>query len=208
MKSKLLFALLAGMLSANTAFADDDDYYRYLNRADCPRTFNVDTAFGAGSTSLTTCIAKQEDIRVVLNMSSEVPGPNGLNQVLNNANNMIGNYLNVWGIDITTGNDLKMNVVAHFKGARSLLTDAKFMAACEAATNAGKPWGVNCAAGNPSDGLVTSLIGKGVHIYMCQTTMTANGWKTVDLIPGVEMVPAGVIALADFAATGWSVITP
>jgi intracellular sulfur oxidation DsrE/DsrF family protein len=43
---------------------------------------------------------------------------------------------------------------------------------------------------------------------MCQNTMRGNSWVTSDLIPGVEEVPGGVVALADFAQRGWAVITP
>jgi intracellular sulfur oxidation DsrE/DsrF family protein len=200
MKSKLLLVLLAGMLSTTTAFADD--YHPYKKGGDCPTTYlygadgtsGIELEFGKGTADNTTCISKTKDIRIVLNMSSPVLGPNGKNQVLNNANNMLLNYSNIWGIN--EGKDLKFKIVAHFQGAKSLLNNAKY----------NELYGTD----NPSGALVTDLIKRGVHIYMCQTTMRSQSpkWQTSDLIPGVEEVPAGVIALVDFASTGWAVITP
>ena len=121
-------------------------------------------------------------------------------QLINNAVNMLGNYEHIWGI--TPDKGLKMNIVAHYQGAQYLLDDTKYDIVC-AANGSCSP-----TPGNPEKSRIQALIDKGVHVYMCQTSMRANGWKTEDLIPGVEMVPAGVIALVDFAQDGWAVITP
>lgn len=192
MKSKLLFVLLAGLVSAGSAFADEDQ-----NPTTCPAAYQsqIDGEFGAGTSALTTCITKREHIRNVLNMSTAVLNPkSGISQTLNNAVLMVANYKNVYGINI--GEDLKINVVAHFQGGRFLLTDAAY----------NRTFGVT--TGNPSRATVDALLAQGVHFYMCQNTMRGSGWVTADLVPGVEQVPGGVVALADFAATGWSVITP
>jgi|WetSurMetagenome_2_1015567.scaffolds.fasta_scaffold148795_1 intracellular sulfur oxidation DsrE/DsrF family protein len=200
MKSKLLLVLLAGMISTTAAFADD--YNPYKKGGDCPTTYlygadgtsGIELEFGGGSSAITTCIAKKKDIRIVLNMSSGVTGGNGVNQVLNNADNMLLNYSNIWGIN--EGKDLQFKIVAHFQGARFLLNNTKYNAL----------YGTN----NPSGAKVADLMTRGVHFYMCQTTMRNQNpkWQKADLIPGVEMVPAGVIALVDFSSTGWTVITP
>ena len=197
MKSKLLFVLLAGTLSATTAFADSGDYNRYKMGAPCPEGFleSINNEFGPGTSAETTCIAKRDQIRDVLNMSTAVLNPkSGISQTLNNAVLMIQNYKNVYGI--TIGDDLKINIVAHFQGGQFLLTDDAY----------NKLKGVT--TGNPSGATVRSLLAQGVHIYMCQNTMRGNGWKTADLIEGVEQVPGGVVAVEDFAQTGWAVITP
>ena len=194
MKSKLLLVLLAGMLSATTAFADDQTG---KGTAACPEGFQaaIDTEFGDGTSAITSCIAKHEDIKNVLNMSTPVLNPkSGISQTLNNAELMLQNYQNVYGI--TIGNGLKLNVVAHFQGGPFLLSDDAY----------NRVKGVT--TGNPSRATVQDLLAKGVHIYLCQNTMRANGWKTADLIGGVEEVPGGVVALADFALRGWAVITP
>ena len=194
MKSKLLLVLLAGMLSATTAFADDQTG---KGAAACPAGFQaaIDLEFGDGTSAITTCIAKHEDIKNVLNMSTPVLNPkSGISQTLNNAELMLQNYQNVYGI--TIGNGLELNIVAHFQGGPFLLTDAAY--------NKLK----NVTTGNPSRATVEDLLSKGVHVYMCQNTMRANGLKTADLIGGVEEVPGGVVALADFAQRGWAVITP
>lgn len=194
MKSKLLFILLAGLAVAGSAFADDD--YQQTSNA-CPAAYQtqVDTEFGAGTSAITTCITKRDDIKNVLNMSTAVLNPkSGISQTLNNAVLMIANLQGIYGI--TLGEDFKLNIVAHFQGGQFLLTDDAYNKLHSVTT------------GNPSRATVESLLAQGVHIYMCQNTMRANAWVTSDLIPGVEQVPGGVVALADFAATGWSVITP
>jgi intracellular sulfur oxidation DsrE/DsrF family protein len=195
MKSKLLFVLLAGMVSATTAFADNDMTSK--GASTCPEEFqaSIDAEFGPGTSTETTCIARRYDIKEVLNMSTPVLNPKKpISQTLNNAVLMLQNYQNVYGI--TIGDGLQMNIVAHFQGGQFLLSDDAY----------NKLKGVT--TGNPSRSTVESLIAQGVHIYMCQNTMRGNGWKTTDLIPGVEEVPGGVVALADFAQRGWAVITP
>jgi intracellular sulfur oxidation DsrE/DsrF family protein len=200
MKSRLLLILLAGMVSATTAYADD--YNRYKKEGSCPALFqsSVDTEFGDGTSADTTCITKRNNVLVVLNMSTNVLNPkSGISQTLNNALLMIENYSDVYGIEI--GKDLKFNVVAHFQGGQFLLSD-------EAYNKLKSTPNLPYAGGNPSRSAVEKLLDEGVQLYMCQNTMRGNGWKTADLIPGVEQVPGGVVALADFAQRGWAVITP
>lgn len=182
--------LLSGLLSFGTASADE-------SRATCPAAYQdqANADFGAGTSDITTCITRRDDIRVVLNMSTAVLNPKlGINQTLNNAVLMIANYKNIYGI--TLGQDFKLNIVAHFQGGQFLLNDDAY----------NKLKGVT--TGNPSLATVQSLLAQGVHIYLCQNTMRASGWVTSDLIPGVEEVPGGVVALADFSLRGWAVITP
>lgn len=196
-KSWFISALVSGLLISATALADDTH-----NINVCPLAYQaqMDTDFGssingATTSSITTCISKRQEIKDVLNMSTSVLNPkSGISQTLNNANLMIANYKNVYGINL--GEDLKLNIVAHFQGGQFLLTDAAYNKLH------------NVTTGNPSGATVLNLIAQGVHFYMCQNTMRGNSWVTSDLIPGVEEVPGGVVALADFAQRGWAVITP
>jgi intracellular sulfur oxidation DsrE/DsrF family protein len=63
---------------------------------------------------------------------------------------------------------------------------------------------------------VRRLIDKGVKFYFCQNTArafmqrgeVAPGAFTGALIEGVEYTTAGLTALADFQATGWTYIQP
>jgi intracellular sulfur oxidation DsrE/DsrF family protein len=194
MKLQMLLAFPAIILSSITAYADDS--YNAGN-TQCPPDYlaQADLNFGTGTSAITTCIAKRHYIRNVFNMSTNVLNPkSGIAQTLNNTVNMVANYKNVYGIDI--GEDFQMNVVAHFQGAQFLLTDAAYNTLH------------NVTTGNPSRATVESLLAQGVHFYICQNTMRSNGWMTADVIPGVEEVPSGVVALADFAHRGWAVITP
>ncbi len=211
MNSKLLLCLFMGLFSVGSALADDSS-------RKCPIAYQDEIdGYGAGGSTnpyymgetldgtqqasdLTTCIKKTNGIKVVLNFSSATPGPNGKPQLLNNATNMLDNYDHIWGV--TPDKGLKMNIVAHFQGAKYLVR--------EGTLSNGKTVWADSSPGNdnPEGDRIATLISQGVHIYMCQTSMRANGWKAEDLLPGVEMVPAGVIALADFAQDGWAVITP
>lgn len=197
-KANLIAVLISGFLISAAAWADDD-----MQSNACPPAYQaqIDAEFGSstnGTTTsgITTCISNHHHIRNVLNMSTAVLNPkSGINQTLNNASLLIANYKNVYGIVL--GDDFKLNIVAHFQGGQFLLTDTAYNAAHPGLTT-----------GNPSRAVVESLLAQGVHIYMCQNTMRANAWKTPDLIPGVEEVPAGVVALFDFTQSGWAVITP
>jgi intracellular sulfur oxidation DsrE/DsrF family protein len=184
MKSKLLLVLLAGMMSTTTAFADNSHCSNTIKYG-ADGTSGIELEFGDGTADITTCITKKSGLKIVLNMGSGATGgTSGTNQVLNNATNMLANYHNLYGLDL--GGNLKMSLVAHYQGAPALID----------------------SPGNINKPLVEALLTQGVHIYMCQTTMRAKGWKTSQLIKGVEEVPAGVHALVDFASTGWTVITP
>lgn len=200
MKSKYLLLALLSMASITSAFAAGDT--DSTNNV-CPPAYQAQidqefglTADGTTTTSaLTTCITKRSQIRNVLNLSTAVLNPkSGISQTLNNALLMVANYRDVYGINI--GQDLKINIVAHFQGGQFLLSNDAY----------NRIKGVT--TGNPSAAAVQQLIADGVHFYLCQNTMRGNGWKTADLAPGVEEVPGGVVALADFAQRGWAVITP
>ena len=190
MKAKFaISALLGGILCSGVALADS------VNTCPVDYQAQADAEFGSNTSSILTCIKKRNDVKVVLNMSTAVLNPKkGISQTLNNAVLMIANYKNLYGISL--GDGLQFDIVAHFQGGKFLLTDDAYNKAA------------NVTTGNPSRAVVESLVAQGVHIYMCQNTMRGNSWVTSDLIPGVEEVPGGVLALVDFSARGWAVITP
>jgi intracellular sulfur oxidation DsrE/DsrF family protein len=194
MKSKLILLTILG-LAANVVLADSDRDYAY--NATCPANAQVDmdAKFGAGTSAITQCIYKRHDIRVAINMSTNVLNPkSGISQTLNNVNNMIANYEGMYGL--TLGEGYRIAIVAHFAGGRFLLSDAAYNRS------------FNVTTGNPSRAAVEALVAKGIPIYMCQNTMSGNNWVTADLIPGVQEAPAGVVAITDFGMRGWVVLTP
>ena len=156
------------------------------------------TADGTQTTSdITRCLAKREGVKVVVNVSSNaVNGKNKIAQQINNVKNMVENYEGIYGMKY--GYDgYRIAVVIHGSagkfGLDSAVYDAKFNSVGE---------------NQPTVNAINFLLSKGVHVYMCQNTMRSNGYKTADLIPGMEEVPAGVTAVTDFGSLGWVVLTP
>lgn len=193
MKSKFMLLAVLG-LAGNVAFAQG----QLPGDTTCPVDAQVamDAQFGAGTSAVTSCLKKRDNIRVVLNMSTAVTNPkSGLAQTLVNVNNMIGNYEGIYGLTLGE-NGYQIVVIAHFAGGRWLLTDDAY----------NRTYGVT--TGNPSRHTVEALLAKGIPMIMCQNTMRGNNWVTSDLIPGVQEVPGGVTALADYSAGGWAVLTP
>jgi intracellular sulfur oxidation DsrE/DsrF family protein len=194
MKSKLILLAILG-LAANVVLADSG--HDYANTATCPANAqaDMDAKFGAGTSAITQCLYKRQDIRVAINLSTNVLNPkSGISQTLNNVNNMIANYEGMYGL--TLGEGYRIAIVAHFAGGRFLLTDEAYNRS------------FNVTTGNPSRATIEALVAKGIPIFMCQNTMSGNNWATGDLISGVHEVPAGVTALADYGMRGWVTLTP
>ncbi|MDH5231642.1 MAG: DsrE family protein [Gammaproteobacteria bacterium] len=147
---------------------------------------------GVAASDKTLCLSRRNHVKAVLAWNSDNvhPNKNGL-QVLN-----ARNLLNDWeqNYAMRNGKDYKAVIVAYGKGARWALSDAAY----------NKKFGTD----NPSTEIVKSLMQRGAKIYMCQNSMKGNQWKLMDLIDGVEMVPAGVSALVDFQYQGYRYIAP
>lgn len=193
--TQILPALLAvSVLAAFPAHADDRDDGR--NKAECPldAVLSMDVEFGTGTADITTCITKRKHVRAVVNISSADLHKSGASQQVVNVVNMYNNYEQIYGMQ--SGKDFDLRVVAHGKGGRWLLSDEAY----------NRIFGVT--TGNPSRSRLQDAMNHGVKVYMCQNTLRGNGWKTADLIPGVEETPAGVTALVDFGEQGYVVVTP
>lgn len=185
--------LMVGMGLGAGAYADDGG--KLSSHRTCPDAVlaAADANFGAGSGAITECIRVRDDLKIVAAFNSAaVNSANGHGQQVLNARNIYNDYTSNYGMRI--GNDFKVVVVGYAAGARWLLNDAAYTA--------------SYGTGNPSDTIVLDLISKGVKFYMCQNTMTGQGWTKDDLLPGVKMVPAGVTALIDFQNRGFTYINP
>lgn len=153
---------------------------------------HADKTFGPGASAKTHCIQHRNAIKTVIawNENKVHPSKNGL-QVLN-----ARNVLNDW----ETNFNLKINhnfdavIVAYAKGARWAVNNAAYK----------RKFGTD----NPSLKEVKALIKRGVKVYMCQNSMKGQGFKPVDLIEGIEMVPSGVTALIDFQYQGFKYLAP
>jgi intracellular sulfur oxidation DsrE/DsrF family protein len=177
--------LLAATLSTPHAAADGD----------CPRAL-IDRAetFGPDTSSITHCIRKHDDIKVVVALQTAEVAPNGLGRQINVVRQMVENYP-AWH-QMNLGEEYRLVVVAHGPGARWLLTNDAYNRQ------------YNVTTGNPSLKLVQRLVSAGVPIYMCQSTMEVFGWKTTDIIPGVLQAPGGALAIVDFAHRGYVPFEP
>lgn len=215
----------------------------------CPTQYlqEVNAKFGPTTSSLTVCQPVAKVLKIAVDMSTEVIHPKttvpgvsyGINQALNNVQNMINSYSSLYGLNLLSG-DYQLIVIAHFQGPQFLLNNSGGYANWVAYNNANDPlhpkyppvippytasysdpnptpindlttsttYYTNYYTQNGAEATVLNLISQGVVFYVCQNTMTAQNIKTADLIPGVKMVPSGVVSLVNFTFCGWAVINP
>lgn len=149
-------------------------------------------ADGTSASNMTTCIKKRNKLKAVVAWNSDIvhPSKNGL-QVLN-ARNIMNDWEQTYGLK--EDKDYQLVIVAYGKGARWAINNKAYRA--------------KFGQDHPSLKEVKSLIKRGAKIYMCQNSMKGNGWKTKDLIEGVNMVPSGVTALIDFQNQAYIYIAP
>ncbi len=187
--------IMLGLLACVSTATLADSSFKKLKDSTCPEvvTTSADALFGVGSGDATLCIAKREDLKIVIAMNNSDLNPrNGRSQQTLNVNNIYNDYTSNY--DMVSGKDFKAVIVGYGAGARWLLNDAAYTAT----------YGV----ANPSDDMIFALMAKGIKVYMCQNTMRGSGWVSSDLIPGVEMVPAGVTAVIDFQNRDYTYIVP
>ena len=157
----------------------------------------IDAKFGAGTVAITECLAHRDELKVVASWTNKETNPrNGIGQQVVNINNMVTDY-EKYGLVV--GTDPAIVVVGYGAGARWLLSDAAYLAKVD-------PNAVNGV--NPSKVTVQNLLAKNVRILMCQNTMSANGYTVADLLPGVEMTPAGVTAVIEYQQRDYDYIAP
>lgn len=186
-------SLIVGFTANAMAFdhGDTDDYLK-----PCPpeAVLQMDSQFGYGTSALTTCLQKRTNVKSAVAWNSAQTNKSGVAQQALVTTNLISNYENVYGMVLNK--NYKVVVVAYSAGGRWLLSDEAYNRT------------FNVDTGNPTRAVVEQLIAKGIPVYMCQNTMRSSGWVTSDLIPGTQMVPAGVAALLDFQSLGYNQITP
>lgn len=156
---------------------------------------DMEAEFGAGTSTRTTCLQNTKEIKILLAWNSSVINKrSGAGHQPHSTRQMLQNYTNMYGLSASKARD--MIVVGYGPGGRWLLTDDAY----------NLKYGVT--TGNPSRTAVEFLLSFGVQVFMCQNTMRGNGWVSADLLPGVEMVPAGVVAVIDFASLGYMYAAP
>lgn len=185
---RFVSVMTVSLMFAVPAFADDD------RRACSPeQRARMDAQFGAGSADMTTCLQVRKDVKAVIALNNALLHKKGFSQQVNNIKNY-ANDAEEHGMVLNA--DFAVTAIGYGAGGRWLLTDDAYNRQFATST------------GNPSRALVESLLARGVGFSMCQNTMKANLWTKADLLPGVNMVPAGVGALVDMQKQGWTYISP
>jgi intracellular sulfur oxidation DsrE/DsrF family protein len=211
-------AVLLGLTSI--ARADNMDADEHSNVA-CPvglvSGLTLTDEFGAEVAANTRCIKKRHNVKTMFaigqlyafntNASGAVvaSGPYALNQI----KNVISDYEITDGM--TQGQDYQIIAVVHGPGGKMLLNNSGPAAknTCADPTNPS-----TCA--NPFKAQVEALMAKGVTFYFCENTVRGlmgagfitKGNAAADVIPGVKFVTAGLSAMSDFEALGWSYVAP
>ena len=157
--------------------------------------------FGADVAANTRCIKKRHDVKTMFaigelyafntNVTGAVvaSGPYALNQI----KNVISDYEVTDGMK--QGEDYHIIAIVHGPGGKMLLSDPNV---------------------NPFKAQVEALMAKGVTFYFCENTVRGliragllqQGNVAAGVIPGVKYVTAGLSALSDFEALGWSYVAP
>ena len=167
----------------------------------------LDQEFGPGTSMITRCIKKRRHVRVLFQINRFCANSTVDNETMSPFKSTctspyaLGEMMNViHDYEITEGmkpSDFKMIAVAYGKGGFLLLK------------------------GNPFQAQIEALMKDGVHFYFCQNTARGfikagflpnpqtTGMPAADgLIDGVTYVTAGVSAILDFQALGYSSVAP
>ncbi len=194
--SKTLLASCLLSLTAVNAFAGDT----------CPdaTTAAIDAKYGAAldgtsTSAMTTCLAHRENVKAVVSVNSaDWNAKAGKARQVGNIFNLVDNYVDMYGME--AGKDIEVVAIGYAAGARWWLTDEAFDRLHGTKPDVFEP--------NPAKASVLAMLSKGVTIVMCQNTMKSNGYLTVDLIPGVNMIPSGVSGIVDFQYRGYIYLNP
>ncbi len=162
---------------------------------------DLDTEFGPGTADITHCLQRRNKVKLLVQINrfcdasvSNVACTRAY--ALGNLTNVIDDYEITHGM--VAGRDYEIAAVVHGSGGYLLLKNGA------------------AATPNQFEAQVRQLIDKGVKFYFCQNTSRAfvqrgevgPGAFTGALIEGVEYTAAGLTALADFQADGWTYIQP
>jgi len=217
---KILTSVTAALFvlgSTGTAYADRDEHSH--RGQECP----VGTPYGANSfttmfgpevEATLRCNKKRKHVRLVVQVNEYCrdahdstgapikPTTCAANRAfaLGNMQNMINDYKKTHGMD---DDDFKMVAVVHSNGGHLLRKN------------------IGPGIPNPWAAQIQSLMDQGVKFYFCLNTGAgfinggafkqygASGIPLQDqMVPGVDFVPAGLNAIADFQAQGYTYVQP
>jgi intracellular sulfur oxidation DsrE/DsrF family protein len=187
MKSKYFKIAVFTIISILSITANADH-----KKSECTNAaIEASEAYDPGSSTLLNCIGVRDEFKVVIAWNNNVQ--NGkifkttgavVSQQVVNVRNLTRDYLNNYGM--VHGQEYKAVVVV-FAG--------------------GVDWLKNTTDQTNQD-MINSIMAQGIKIYACQNTMKSKGLILSDLLPGVEVVPAGVSAMVDFQNRKYITLTP
>lgn len=194
---------LAALLFTNLAAGDGKSANE--NPKPCPvapyGTLSMDEEFGYGAQAITQCNRVRHNAKVVVSVGHPfLIGPGGTPnrasaRFFSNLDHMVKNYENVHGM--TIGQDVDVVLV--------LVESGGVLAATQHATF--NPVAGGAPVANPFIALVQEAMSKGIKVYMCQTAARSLGINMANMIPGIQFVPGGHIAVADFELQGYALIS-
>jgi len=183
-----------------------------------PASVALDAEFGLGAQAITQCLKNRKDLKVVVRVDNTfMTDPYGAARLnsplfLTNIEKMITQYEITHGLKI--GQDIDIRVV--FTGTAGALVTTNHAIFTKAATlwnaeiTAGKHGGapLTVSSDNPYRAIVERGLAKGMKFYLCQEASRTLGITMANKIPGVNFVPAGHAATADFQMDGYAIIIP
>jgi len=154
------------------------------------------TSLVQGTAALTRCITKRDQVKVVYQINKECKNTGCTKPyAIGNIINAINDY------EIThdmSGDDYDIVAVVHSGGWPLILNNDSGL------NNSGSI--TSNRRSNYFQSEMGALIAKGVKVVFCQNTARSKGVGTEQLIPGVEYITAGVTAIADYQALGYSYV--
>jgi intracellular sulfur oxidation DsrE/DsrF family protein len=207
----LLMMAFAGLSTTSVAYADNEDSSSNSNIA-CPAGYvkglPLDEEFGPGTSDLTRCLSERHNVKLLVQINqycarTAADGSCSRAYALHNIDNVIADYETTYGMK--AGRDYEIAAIVHSGGGSLVVKD-----------------GVNGKNVNEFEGQVQDLMNKGVKFYFCMNTtrgMKAAGKfnDTGDLVTSMDAngvthsvgyVTAGITALADFQARGYTYVQP
>jgi len=175
---------------------DDDDISTSAAPVICPKDLvsgiPLDEEFGVGTSEITRCLKKHDDIRVVYPLNRVCKNDIcDKAYALGNIRNAISDY------EITHGlllhEDYDITGVLYSAGAIFAIDN-----------NAAIPFPDQ----NPFQAEIEELMAKGVHLYLCQNTARNMGIRLENIIPGIKFVTSGVTAIADLQLMEYALVQP
>lgn len=196
--------MLAALFFATAVAADNNN--ANPNPMPCPvlpydGVTPMDDEFGLGTQDMTQCLRARHNAKVVISVSHPFFF-NAFGQAvtsratfLSNLDHLTRNYENVHGM--TIGKDVDVVVVLLESGGVLAATQHGVFAQAN-----------NGDATNPFVQKLKDAQAKGIKFYLCQTAARNLGITRANMIPGINFVPGGHIAVADFQLQGYAVINP